>query len=38
MGEAKTFKRILNLYESTSGQDVNRAKSLIFFLNTPEAL
>lgn len=32
--EAKTFKRILNLYESASRQVINRAKSSIFFLNT----
>lgn len=36
VAEAKTLKKILNLYESASGQVVNRAKSSIFFLNTPE--
>ncbi|XP_057860364.1 uncharacterized protein LOC131069069 [Cryptomeria japonica] len=36
VGEAIVLKSALNLYERASGQMVNRAKSSIFFFNTPE--
>lgn len=37
VGEARVIKSTLSIYEKASGQAVNRAKSSIFFFNTPEA-